>query len=128
MNNIPPDYTHLWEAFQLLLLVGLLYFFYHRMLYLPNQHKRYRKLMEDILNQIKTKGEIFHRTINPEIQTIQYLWDYYNGTSRLSLNEYIQALYEMPIECRERRINLIKYWIKYRHINLIDLYLNSNKN
>jgi hypothetical protein len=125
MKNIQSDAYLLLDTVNIFVISLLIFFIWYRVYIVPRRNNHYVRILSSAIKEIQSRSEIYQAHVKPEIETLNFLWSYYMGVSRLDIDEYIHALQELPIEYRERRIQIIREWLKCKRIYINHLYLNS---
>jgi hypothetical protein len=125
MKNIQSDAALLFDSIYIFGIALVIFFLWYRVYIVPRRNNHYVRILSNAIDDIQSRSEIFQKHVKPETETLNFLWSYYMGVARLDIDEYIHALQELPIEYRERRIQMIREWLKCKRIYTNHLYLNS---
>jgi len=125
MKNIQSDAYLLLDTVNIFVISLLIFFIWYRVYIVPRRNNHYVRILSSAIKEIQSRSKIYQAHVKPEIETLNFLWSYYMGVSRLDIDEYIHALQELPIDYRERRIQIIREWLKCKRIYTNHLYINS---
>jgi hypothetical protein len=125
MKNIQSDAYMLFDFAYIFGISLVIFFLWYRVYILPRRNNHYVRILSAAIYDIQSRSKIYQAQVKPETETINYLWSYYMGVARLDIDEYIHALQELPIEYRERRIRIIREWLKDKRVTTNYLYINS---
>jgi hypothetical protein len=125
MKNIQSDAYLLLDTAYIFVISLVIFFIWYRVYIVPRRNNHYVRILSAAIDDIQSRSKIYQAHVKPETETLNFLWSYYMGVSRLDIDEYIHALQELPIEYRERRIQMIREWLKDKRVNTNLLYINS---